>query len=56
MKTIKDWKYTSRSDYSADIRDVLELVQYLHTLEQRVDDLEARQRGKDFMKKIDLEE
>lgn len=56
MRTIKDFSYTSKADYSADIRDILELVNYLANLEQRVDDLEARLRGKEFMNKLKLKE
>lgn len=52
MKTIKDFRYTSRADMATDIRDTLELVNYLTVLEQRVNDLEARLRGKEFVRKI----
>lgn len=56
MRTIKDFKYTPRADMATDIRDILELVSYLQTIEQRVVDLEARLRGKEFMDKLNIKE
>lgn len=38
--TIKAWTYAPRADMAADIRDVIELVKYLKTLEMRVITLE----------------
>jgi hypothetical protein len=52
MKSIKDFRYTPRADMATDIRDVLELVQYLHTLEERVANLEALLKGKEFVQQI----
>jgi transposase len=56
MRSIKDFKYTSRADMSTDIRDTLEIVQYIQTLEQRVIDLEAKLRGKEFMQRLKLKD
>lgn len=52
MRTIKDFKYTPRNDYSVDIRDFLELLQYIQTLEEKISGIEARLRGKDFVEKL----
>lgn len=54
MKTIKDFSYISRADMSTDIRDTLELVNYLTHLEHRIMEMEARIRGREFVSSLGI--